>query len=503
MEKKTTAKALSCGCCGVTRREFLTTGAASALAIHAGMESLTLAAGPPGEGDSAKKPPVQVAFVRPAAEQYFMKWPGEIYDIKARTADYTKVLNDAAKQLDIKLDIHPQPLWNNASARALIGKVKQSKPLGVILILQHLGDYKDRRVCNWVKQLAGFPTVVFSPMGTSFHDLLTAMKAISRKQKVFYASTPDHAWLAFGMRLLDTIWQMRNTRICVVQKKKTRDIVLDTVGTTLHYIPFSRFAEEYAKVKETGEVRAMAAGWQKNARKVIEPTRQHIVDAAKTYVVCRRLMKEEGCQGIAVDCLPHVAGRKVPPPCMAFSHLNDEGTVASCQADWPAAISLRLTYLLLGRPGFMNNMCSSSVNNTLIGAHCTSPVRLAGPNQPPVPYTLRTHSESDLGVAPQVLWPVGEKVTVMKFNHPRWSDRPKPGGASATTIRLGSGRVVRNIDTPPAGGCRTSVEVRLDGVDNIADVKMLHHMLYVLGDQVLKFKAYCEAAGVRVESLTA
>ena len=90
----------------------------------------------------------------------------------------------------------------------------------------------------------------------------------------------------------------------------------------------------------------------------------------------------------------------------------------------------------------------------------------------------------------------------MKFSHPEWSHMPTPNGALATTIWLGSGRVVRNIDTPPAGGCRTSLEVELDGVDDIADVKMLHHMLYVLGDQVPKFKAYCEAAGVRVESLT-
>lgn len=469
--------------------------------MHAGLANLAAAANSAGGGGTPNKPPVQVAFVRPDVEKYFMDWPGAIYDVKARAADYTKVLSDAAKQLGITLDIRPKPLCDDAAVGALVGKVKQSESLGVILVFQHL-DHNVNRLRNWVEQLAGIPTIVFSPTGTSFHNHLIAMKEISRKQEMYFAATHDHLWLAFGMRILDTIWQMRNTRICVVQHEKPKDIVLDTIGTTLHYIPFPRFAEEYTKVQQTDEVRALAAAWQKNARTIVEPTGQHIVDAAKTYVVCRRLIEQEGCQGIAVDCLPHVASRKVPPPCMAFSQLNDEGTVASCQADWPAAISLRLTYLLLGRPGFMNNMCSNSVNNTLVGPHCTSPIRLAGPDQPPVPYILRTHSESDLGVAPQVLWPVGENVTVMKFSHPKWFRMPTPDRALATTIRLGSGRVVRNIDTPPAGGCRTSVEVELDGVDDIVDVKMLHHMLYVLGDQVLKFKAYCEAAGVRVESLT-
>jgi len=31
---------------------------------------------------------------------------------------------------------------------------------------------------------------------------------------------------------------------------------------------------------------------------------------------------------------------------------------------------------------------------------------------------------------------------------------------------------------------------------------MLHHMLYVLGYHVLRLRAYCEVAGIQVESLT-
>jgi hypothetical protein len=465
------------------------------------MAGLAGAAEPLNPASTTDQAGLQVAFVRPDVEKYHMGWPGAMYDVAARTADYTKVLTEAATELGMKLDIDPKPLWDDATADAFLQRVNQSQPAGVILVFQHL-DHNVQRLCSRLKQLAAIPTIVFSPMGTSFHNHLLAIKAVSDEQRLYFASTWDYRWLAFGVRVFQTIRQMRDTRICVVQGKEPKDVVLDTIGTTLRYVQFSRFSEEYGKVEETDEIRAMATAWEKNAQSVVEPTKKDIVDAAKTYVVCRRLMEQGGCQGIAVDCLPHVKGGKVPPPCMGFSHLNDEGAVASCQADWPAAISLRLAYLLLGRPGFMNNMCSSSVNNTLIGAHCTSPTRLAGPDQPPVPYRLRTHSESDLGVAPQVIWPVGETVTVVKFSDPQWFRMPDPSSAPARTLWLGSGRVVRNIDTPPSGGCRTSLEVELDAVDDIAKVRMLHHVLYVLGDHVEKLKAYCELAGLEAESLT-
>ena len=84
----------------------------------------------------------------------------------------------------------------------------------------------------------------------------------------------------------------------------------------------------------------------------------------------------------------------------------------------------------------------------------------------------------------QVLWREGQKVTIMKFQGPE-------------TIILGTGRVLRNIDTPPAGGCRTSVEIELDDVADARDTKGFHQ-LFIYGDLELPFKAYCQLAGIKV-----
>jgi hypothetical protein len=186
-----------------------------------------------------------------------------------------------------------------------------------------------------------------------------------------------------------------------------------------------------------------------------------------------------------VDCLPLVKNRLIPaPPCIAWLRLNDEGSVGACEADWNAAISMRLTSYLFDRPGFMQDPAPNTVNNTLMGAHCSCPTKLAGFDKDHEPFILRSHSESNTGVSPQVLWREGQKVTIMKFQGPE-------------SIILGTGRVLRNIETPPAGGCRTSVELELDGVADCRDTKGFHQ-LFIYGDHEMGFKAYCQLAGIQV-----
>ena len=87
----------------------------------------------------------------------------------------------------------------------------------------------------------------------------------------------------------------------------------------------------------------------------------------------------------------------------------------------------------------------------------------------------------------RTLWREGKKITVMEFDGP-------------DKIILGIGRVIRNIDTPPAGGCRTSLEIELDGVSDARDTKGFHQ-LFIYGNLENQFKAYCQLAGIKVEHI--
>ena len=463
----------------LSRRSFLSTAGTWGLATRVGVfdfaASLFAA-----EPEPAKKPLIQAVFIRPKVDGYWMGWPGAGYDIKARQADYTKTLTEAAKKFGIQLEVRPEPLDTDNAVSSYIEQLKKQPPDGIVLVIMSFDRWS--HIDNIAKNRGKTPVIVFSPMGTSFTGHLQGTRNIDG---VYVAATQDVEFLNFGLKMFKTISEMKNTRLCILAGDKVEDRPLEVIGTTLHYIPRNRLPEELEKVEESDQVRAIADYYTKNAKKIVEPTRRDILNAAKNYIAARRIMETEKCQGISVDCLPLVESRLIPcPPCIAWLKLNDEGSVGACEAEWNSAISLRLTSLLFDRPGFMQDPAPNTVNNTLMGAHCSCPTKLDGFDKPAEPFILRSHSESNTGVVPQVLWRIGQKVTIMKFEGPG-------------TIILGTGRVLRNIDTPPYGGCRTSVELELNNVADSRDTKGFHQ-LFIYGDLEPGFKAYCQLAGIKV-----
>jgi len=434
---------------------------------------------------------IRVAFVRPDVEKYWMGWPGAAYDIRAHQRQYTKIIKSAAAKQAINLELISEPLHNPDKVNTFLQNLSSDAPDGILIVsmcLHHPGFKSWRQVNNIAANKGKVPMVIFSPMGTSFTEEIRGERYPEvRKPGVAVGATQDVQWLATGLRMLNTIHLMKNTRICIARGDTASERKLDVIGTTLHYIPGSRFVEELKKVQNSDEIRAMADYYRKNAKDIVEPTKDDILTAAKNYTVCRRLMAAENCHGFSMDCLGPITRRLIKPPCMAFSRLRDEGGLGTCEADWNAAISTRLTDLLFERPGFMQDPAPNTANNTLMGAHCTCATRLDGFDKKPSPFILRSHSESNIGVAMQVLWKVGQKITIMKFQGPE-------------KIILGTGTVLRNIDTPPSGGCRTSLEVKLDNVPDSRDVRGFHQ-LFIYGDLEDEFKNYCQLAGIEVQHI--
>ena len=93
----------------VGRREFLGVAGASALSLKMGILDFASSLFA-GEAPPARKPRVQVVFVRPEGDRYWMSWPGASYDVEARQAEYTKTLVEAAKKLGVELEVRPLPL---------------------------------------------------------------------------------------------------------------------------------------------------------------------------------------------------------------------------------------------------------------------------------------------------------------------------------------------------------------------------------------------------------
>ena len=472
-----------CGGClsgRVGRRSFLAAAGASAGALQMGLLEFTstLVADEP---QPKSKPTVRVVFIRPADQaKYWMSWPGNDYDADAQQADFTEKLTKIAGELGIQIEVDPAALEDEPTVNAALKRIKQSSPDGIMVIQMHLSYWK--ATDQLLKNRGEIPTIIFSRLGTSFTGHLQTARSLP---KVCVAATDGLGWLRHGMRMFKTMADMESSRLCIITGEKTYDRKLDVIGTTLHYIPLDRWVDEINQAETTEEMRALANDYTKRAKEIREPTSQDILNAAKTYFVARRIMAAENCDGISLNCLDVARHKRTPcVPCIAWSKLNDEGSVGACEADWNAAISMRLISSLFERPGFMQDPAPNTVNNTLMGAHCTSATKLGGFNTKPEPFILRNHHESETGVSPQVLWRVGQEATVMEFNGP-------------AQIIVGTGRVTQNFETPTEGGCRTSVELAMDNVPDTMDTKGFHQ-LFIYGKLKHEIQAYGKLAGIEV-----
>jgi L-fucose isomerase-like protein len=249
--------------------------------------------------------------------------------------------------------------------------------------------------------------------------------------------------------------------------------------------PRRTFNELFDKMPVNEEVKDVAATFRKHAKRVVEPTWQDSLNSARAYTTAKRLLADEQANALSMDCLGMVGAKLVPtPPCGGWTLLQDLGVTCGCEADLFGAASLMLTSYLLDRPGYMNDPVAETVKNLLIAAHCTSGTRLYGFAQKPVPYILRSHSESALGISVQVLWPVGATVSLIRFS-------------DTNQLIIDTGTVVSNVDTPPAGGCRTSLEIRMHNVEDCRDVLGFHQVV-TLGDHRRVVEAFCQLYGINV-----
>ena len=198
------------------------------------------------------------------------------YDIKGHQRQYTEILTTAAKKLGVDLEVIDAPIHDSDTINTFLENLQKTTPDGILITCMSLEKPTWGNICQILENRGKIPTVVFSPMGTSF---LGHVRKTLDFNGVFVGATQDAGWLAFGLRMLDTVWKMKNTRICTVSDRKwcwgppredplkPEEQRLDVIGTTLRFIPAKRFPEEFKKVQDSDEIRAMADYYAKEAKK--------------------------------------------------------------------------------------------------------------------------------------------------------------------------------------------------------------------------------------------
>jgi len=466
------------GCHELTRRDFLLAASAASASFVAGCASRPqgpLVAGIARSGPASRcKPAVKACFVRRKGD-YGMWWPGAVYDGKAARKKYTKLIIARAKELGIKLDLRPQPIYSTQEADAWIAEAAAAKPDGLLVVLldrqRHAWPTANKAIDTKI------PTVIFSPVGSSF---TTNTAAPSRKPGCFICSTDDFSQVAYGMKMIHAAARLRATRCLVIRGKTRRESVMEHVGIKLRTIPAKDFLDEYNKTPNTKEILAIAADYTRRARRQVGATTRDVVNGVKSYVVARTLLHREQADAITMDCLGALANSKISLPCIAWSKMNDEGIPAACEADIGAVASHTIVQYLFDRPGFQQDPVAETARGAIIGAHCTCATKLGGFSARPEPFDL-VHHHGNRDAVPRTIWRVGQRMTSIDV---------LPGRKSAPTKMLVSaGEVLGNVSVPPAGGCVVSVMVKFDGVTDVLAYPGFHHVFFYgdFKDQAVQF----------------
>ena len=483
-----------CSTKSCSRRCFLRMSAAAALAaplagcnlLNVGKSKRVEVAGAdPALGDyvdlSKFRPRPRTRIVSAVVREkppYWLGWPGTAYDVEGHRKDYLHTFEESARKLGVELTTQPDPLESDEAVNSFVAGIKAEKPDGVVLLLQHFAGW------GWAEAIAnaGIPTVIFAPVGTAFTGHVLE---ISRRRGVHVISSLETSAVEQAMRMVRAKRQMEESRLLVLEGDERKETVMEGLGTRLCHAPRSLLNETFARTPVTDEAYEVARQMRRGAKRVVEPKQDDLVNAARSYIAAKHLLRNERVNAITTDCLGMVGSRLVPtPPCMAATMFQDAGVTYGCEAAVDAALSLMLVSYLFDKPGFMNDPVPETVKNRLIVAHCSSGTRLNGFDRPAEPYLLRSHSESNIGVALEVLWRVGQPVTLLQLNTPN-------------ELILDTGTVAGNVNTPPAGGCRTSVELVMDRVQDVRDVLGFHQVVFY-GDHRRDVEAFCQMYGIRV-----
>jgi len=471
------------------RREFLRTVGAAAAGIS--MDSNDVIGAGASEGRSSREKgicTVRGAFLYPPTEKLieagYYSWPGSSFDAEGRQVKYMGRIRKMEKKLGMSIIMDEKMIDEEPDVNRFINEVKRSKPDGLLLIPFKKSHYE--HVTRIIEEVR-IPTVVLATLGILLNNHINQLH---KKSGVYLINSLDNLdEVEYGMGMIRTARRMGESLLSNITGSDVKETKVPHLGTTVRTVPHVRFYREYERVGTTDEVKELADSYMKNAEQIVQPTEADIIDAAKTYFVLKRIIDAEDADAIMMNCLPGLyKPHKHPPPCMGFMSLRDEGIAAGCQSDINATLTLMLVQELFDKPGFQQNASMDTDKNLYFGAHCTSASKMRGVNTSSEPYILMSHCEAGWGCVPRVLLSVGQEVTMALY-------------LSGETPRMiiYSGKVVGCPSIPRTGGCRTNVEMTINEVDDVCDVKGMHQIIFY-GNYAKQLRNFCQLYGIEVVS---
>ena len=475
---------------GISRREFIGTAAAGAGAMWAAGGSIRGAALAGPESTGSKLPPVKIHVVYVGKNG--AAWPKPAFDPKTEVPRFEKRLAEVQRQLGDVQFVGGQLIQSPQEVAQLSPPLKDAD--GVLLIHLTLG------MLPVMQQIvdAGRPTAIFS-QPFSGHEWMFVEQWIKAGKRLALLATSDYGELAEAAALLRVPARMAQSRLILVGAPAgtppacAADKVKSRLGVEVVPVSVERVIEAHKSVDPALAEQEADRFWIGQARKVVEPTRQEVIKAARMFFAMKNIMEAERAQAITIRCLGGIPIDVLGYPCLGFSKLLDLGLVGACEADMDSTLTMLMFGYAFGVPGFITDPLFDTSKNAVIHAHCTAPTRMDGPRGERAPFTIRTHTDDDKGAALEVEMRVGQAITCAKL-------------VNLDTLIVSTGKIIEIPDFEDRG-CRTQITTEVADAQKMLDnwggglvdgwVPQLHRVVFY-GDHLRASRRLASLMGLKV-----
>lgn len=243
---------------------------------------------------------------------------------------------------------------------------------------------------------------------------------------------------------------------------------LEKFDVNLVYVPIQELIDEYNKLSSF-EI------YDSLKDKKFDP--KEVSKAERLYNAIKVLVKKYDLSGFTIRCFD-LLGTLKTTACLALSHFNDEGIIATCEGDVPSMLGMYVAQKMLNEAAFQCNPSRiDTKNNEILLAHCTIPCNICKS------FVLDTHYESGIGVG--IHGEVKEgNATIFRLN-------------SALTECFAEEGTIKNNQYENKL-CRTQIVCNFPELDKILKTPLGNHELIILGHHKEALVKYFESIGIKL-----
>jgi L-fucose isomerase-like protein len=301
-------------------------------------------------------------------------------------------------------------------------------------------------------------------------ETLARLHQLGRRGRiVFFQDEADAPELEEAVQDLVAWHRLHTTRLglvgtpsdWLVASTPSREMVRDSWGPELVDVSIPATIEQFEAVPVSIGERAAQRFGGTNAAGL--PAPHDAVRAARLDPALRQVIASNDVDAITVRCFDFL-GSIETSGCLALAQLNDDGIVAGCEGDVPAALAMLWARHLLDQVSWIANPASvDRQRNAVTLAHCTIAPSLVEDLQ------LSSHFESGIGVGIHGRVRTGD-VTLIRI-----------GGNRLDRCWIADGRVVETGNDPDL--CRTQAVVELTdrNVGDLLTDPLGNHLVLVEG----------------------